>query len=390
MSHDVTPQPARNAAIRAAVAAGRSRRDVAREFGISAARVTAIVQAASSPAPAARRAQAAQLPEPAPPADITAAIAAGAITSDKIATNAITAGKIAAGAIDGTTITGALVRTASGTSRVELNSSTNDLAVYVSGTKVGRLGGTVASGLLEITGSFTSTYPAYFENTSTAGGAVKIVSVGGYALEISQSSSTSGYYGAVIRNTTGGFGAIGQSSGGGGKAFVAISGGYAPFTGCHDGFVLKTETIAEGDIVCDGDLVEREIMDVITKVSRCTLAGQANPIGVYVRRYAMNDHCIPPSMLLDDLVTPKSSWAGLKADYEIAVFNGTGEGSVNVCGRNGDIAKGDLIETSTLTGKGQKAADNLVRNTTVARAREGVTFAHPDDVHLIACVYMCG
>lgn len=318
-----------------------------------------------------------------------AAIQAGIISADKIAAGAVTAAKIAAGAIDGTTITGATVRTSSGSTRVEMDTSTNALNCYVSGSNVAKFGSTAASGLVYVLGAFTSTYPAYFENTSAAGGALRVLSVGGYAAEINNTSSASGAYGATIRNTSGGFGAIGASSGSGGYAFNAISGGYAPFTGCHNGFALKSETIEVGDIVVDGDLVELEIMDTITKVHRCTTVGEP-AIGVYTNRFPLHDDDIPPSMRQDDLETPKASWAPLKPDYDVVVFNSIGEGGINVCGRGGNIAKGDLIITSDLVGKGQRQADDVVRARTVARARQSVTFATPDEVKMIACVYICG
>ena len=71
-------------------------------------------------------------------------------------------------------------------------------------------------------------------------------------------------------------------------------------------------------------------------------------------------------------------------------MNAVGEGQINVCGEGGDIQSGDLIVTSSTIGKGMKQADDIVRNITVAKARESVTFGSPTEIKTIACVYLCG
>ena len=54
------------------------------------------------------------------------------------------------------------------------------------------------------------------------------------------------------------------------------------------------------------------------------------------------------------------------------------------------IEKGDLITTSNTTGKGMKQADDIIRNYTVAKAREDVTFSSAGDTAMIGCIYLCG
>lgn len=61
-------------------------------------------------------------------------VGVGNITGTYIANGAITTAKLTATAIDGMTITGALIRTSSSSTRVELSSSTNSLRVLKSGT----------------------------------------------------------------------------------------------------------------------------------------------------------------------------------------------------------------------------------------------------------------
>ena len=76
--------------------------------------------------------------------------------------------------------------------------------------------------------------------------------------------------------------------------------------------------------------------------------------------------------------------------YKVLHINALGEGYINVCGENGNIEAGDLITTSSMPGKGMKQADDLLRNYTVAKARESVTFDSPTDVKQIAVTYHCG
>lgn len=76
--------------------------------------------------------------------------------------------------------------------------------------------------------------------------------------------------------------------------------------------------------------------------------------------------------------------------HDRALVNALGEGSVNVCGENGDIEVGDLIVTSSIAGKGMRQSDDIVRGYTVAKSREAVTFSSPDEIKQIACIYLCG
>lgn len=62
----------------------------------------------------------------------TPKLAAGSIIASKIAVGTITTTQLNATAIDGMTVTGALIRTSSGSSRVQLNNSNNSLQVYLS------------------------------------------------------------------------------------------------------------------------------------------------------------------------------------------------------------------------------------------------------------------
>ena len=173
----------------------------------------------------------------------------------------------------------------------------------------------------------------------------------------------------------------------------------SPFTGAHEGLVDPTEVFEEGDIVVDVQvLAKSSVSDTITKVTKSTAVNQKSVVGVY-NKHDYEDW-IPTSMV--DLTTDNSGnlnntsyfikpeYAEVRSQHLPILFNSIGEGQINVCGENGDIEIGDLITTSSIPGKGMKQADDLVRNYTVAKAREAVTFSSPTEVKMIACTYHCG
>jgi len=113
----------------------------------------------------------------------------GSITATQIATNAITADKILAGAVTATkinvtnlssikadlgsvtagTITGNLIRTSTGTSRVELKDSTDSVDFYASGALQGSLKGGLVGGIKATNSIFTDTRGEGFGAYNTSG-----------------------------------------------------------------------------------------------------------------------------------------------------------------------------------------------------------------------------
>jgi hypothetical protein len=98
---------------------------------------------------------------------------------------------------------------------------------------------------------------------------------------------------------------------------------------------------------------------------------------------------------IDEHGSPKarrraSQHDALTPQYDLLVMNSLGEGLINVCGEAGNIVPGDLITTSSMAGKGCKQSDGLIRNYTVAKAREPATFTNPSQTRQIACIYLCG
>ena len=351
------------------------------------------------------------------------------VTSAKIATNAIIAGKISAGAVSADkiavntiaainanlgSITAGSINTQSGGTGIRVNSPPFNNAFY----------------------SFqrsTSAYSLYAVNSTTGGGAGFIRSAGGFTLQVLNTRNGSGSFGPYVamdvQNTASGGGnaSIGVSSAGGGYGvhatsggFYATGGGYNPFTGCHDGMVHKTAQYDLGDIMVDHEIISRGLMDVFTELKPSSSLNQKSAVGIVSRTFDKwhlpaafinqeatdaeksrlqaledNDSSSDTEIGRSDkpgtpVVITKFDTESFSETYNLIHINSVGEGSVNVCGRGGDLDIGDLITTSSLPGKGQRQADDIVRNYTVAKAREATTFADPDEVKMVPCIYLCG
>jgi hypothetical protein len=214
---------------------------------------------------------------------------------------------------------------------------------------------------------------------------------------------TSTLHGGRFHHSSGRAGFIASGSASFDYDFYADGSGtnYGPFTGAHDALILKDADAPEpGDIVVDVTCVRRaNISNTIFDVERSSAPNQKGALGVATRA--------PVAWTADETSTP----AALKQWDEVdgvmvcsvtmdAVFaaethdflsvNAVGEGQINVCNEGGDIEVGDLIVCSSTPGKGMKQADDIVRNYTVAKAREAVTFDGPDDIKTVACTYHCG
>ncbi|HQS18597.1 hypothetical protein [Reyranella sp.] len=352
---------------------------------------------------------------------LAANIATNAITADKITAGAVTAAKLSVstlsaiaadmGSLTAGTVTGAILRTSSGNTRIEMRGDglfPNAITPYVNiggvSTPVATFGGDITTGLgvLQIAGNLPISYPIRAVNESTTGGgggdgggAAKLQSTGGWTLEVTQTTAGAGSPSpnTAIRgaSSTGGTADIGRSSGAGSWSVYAVSGaGYGPFTGAHDGLLPVAVAPEVGDLLVDDAVVAKSISDVLCTMTLSASANQAGVLGVFVNRYAPIAEWAPAAMTEADGITPVAEWVYYLASHDLVVINAVGEGSVNVCGQGGDIAKGDLLCASDLPGKAMKQADNIVRSTSVARAREDMTFAAPEEVKQIACVYGCG
>ena len=194
------------------------------------------------------------------------------------------------------------------------------------------------------------------------------------------------------------------SPAGGGQ--IKITDGTAPFTGIHEGMLPLAATVEVGDIVVDSSIFyRRDISNCLFNVVQSTTANQValgvlntvtpiaqmTPSALWESYTYIVDLGNGETELANGLrLIPPYTVDGLNSEYKVAAINALGEGQINVCGENGDIAVGDLIVTSNMAGKGMKQADDLIHSYTVAKAREAVTFSNPTDVQMIACIYVSG
>ncbi len=151
--------------------------------------------------------------------------------------------------------------------------------------------------------------------------------------------------------------------------------------------MLKGESafVEQGDIVADGSVFySNGLSQVIGDLVLSSHPNDCKAIGVFNWSKPIDVSLIPAGLDGRDDID------AIAAEYDLVSFNAIGEGKINVCGENGPISAGDLIVTSSLPGKGMRQSDNIVRNYTVAKARESVTFSSQDEVKQIACIYLCG
>ena len=223
---------------------------------------------------------------------------------------------------------------------------------------------------LDYTGPDSGGGPALYIQSSRQGAYIGNTG-GGVALSIDQSAAAG--YGIFVSKTTTGYAYYANVSAG--------AGGYGPFTGSHDALIEKDAEIEPGDIVCDvAVMARRGVSDTLTIVRRSTSENQRGSVGVFASRSPLK---VDGRMAAMPTVPRK-----LMAQYDRAIFNGLGEGQINVCDANGPIEAGDLIVSSSVAGKGMRQADDIVRSCTVAKAREAAVFV--DGRAQVACIYLCG
>ena len=178
--------------------------------------------------------------------------------------------------------------------------------------------------------------------------------------------------------------------------------GFTPFTGMHVCLKPNTITIEPGDICVDTSIyLKPNINDTLSFVDQSSAPATNGAIGIYTN---MSEASVPNYMEIQvkkpymdhgnvhyEVVTELDpQYTTLLEENTLILVNGVGEGLINVCGENGNLAIGDLIVTSSMPGKGMKQDDDIVRSKTVARSRENVTFSSSTDVQQIACIYLCG
>jgi hypothetical protein len=346
------------------------------------------------------------------------------ISSLKVGTlSAITANM---GTITAGNITSAEFRTAATGKRIELNwGADNFLQFYnAAGTLIGEIGGT--TGTAYFPGATTLSGPAVWgvnsgaapgvAGTSDSDPGVNGQSTTGYGvygqsqqdegvrgLGTVKGAGNHGVRGININGTSVGVSTAGLVGAANGYDFYADGGGinYGPFTGSHDVLIPVGSSIDVGNIVFDVQCIQRK--NISNTIFEVAISNQANQpaLGIFAANNGLLAN-VKPSAFIEKMEEIPSQFASKtiyvmtptyeaqKNNYQICAANAVGEGQVLVCNEGGNINAGDLIVTSSIAGKGMKQADDIVRNYTVAKARESVTFTGTNDIQLIACIYLCG
>ena len=295
--------------------------------------------------------------------------------------SAITAdlGTINAGTINGLNINGGVIRFGTGTTPSGNAFEVNNAGVVWSSNFFGRY-------------IYASTAPSDTFSPILSSNAANAEAIFGATLAGNGGANAHGVRGRNNFASTSGF--VGGANN---YDFYADGSGtnYGPFTGTHDSLVIIGSTFTVGDIVIDEQIIERNgISSTISLVNVSTIANQPAALGVVcMAPYLLSS--AEPAVYIDyyDQATNKNvmkpSYYTDIPLYSLMAVNAVGEGQINVCGEGGDIQAGDLICTSSTSGKGMRQSDDLVHSYTVAKARETVAFIG-SEIKQIACIYLCG
>lgn len=323
------------------------------------------------------------------------------------------------GSVTSGTITSSTFRTEVSGKRIVISNSNNRLDAYdSSGNLIVSVGGTSGSVFANnqsvepsIFGQHGGTLPAvYGSNTYNAGVSEGAIGVEGYSLRgpaLKGTALNAGGTNHGLRASNAGAGGTATSGLVGvanGYDFYAEGAGinYGPFTGAHDVLLPNEQTIDIGRICVDVQcIIRKNISNTVFEIAQSSQPNQV-PIGVFVINNGSLANFAPAAFIEKydyvegNLGIPIQipvyypEYDEVKNTYQYCAVNAVGEGQVYVCGENGNIQAGDLIVTSSVPGVGMKQADDIVRNITVAKAREAMTFDDETTPKLIACIYLCG
>lgn len=305
----------------------------------------------------------------------TANIQDAAITNAKIGTlsaNKITFGTLSGITISAVTISGSVIN--GGTiNSVTLNSA-NVVSGNISGVSITSTDFRTSTALPRIEMGFS-----VLQARNVSGSTVLQIGAFTTAKILTVDANISGDFVASFRN--GSASAVqGQSPT---FAFYASTGAYGPFTASHEIlWPIDLPLPAPGDLVMDDGVVFRK--DLSNTICQGKPSERGRPaLGVFVcDMEMMRAAAMPEDMSDDDL-------AAVAAAYRLVLVNAVGEGQMNVCDENGAIEAGDLLTPSSTPGKAMRQSDDLLRASTVARAREGVVCANGERTQ-IAVIYMGG
>ena len=173
---------------------------------------------------------------------------------------------------------------------------------------------------------------------------------------------------------------------------------YGPFTGNHDFLLPLAQTLTQGDLVVDVTCIARNgWSNAIFQVAKSTLPNQAGARGIFIGELRPLSSVKPPVFIdywqeVDGQSVPvmTAQYEAIKNDYWFGSMSSLGEGQINVCGENGNLAIDTLIVSSSTAGVAMAQSDDIIRGKTVAKSREAVTFASPTEIKQVACIYVSG
>ena len=356
--------------------------------------------------------------------------------ADKIVANSLSAisanlGTITAGiingiSINGSTITGGVVRTGSGSSRVEMAAVDNSLRVFGGDTTRVVMGANPNQGYIFIDagtgtglGVETTSGSSVVARTRTGRAVWGYAELGSGIGVLGRNESTGrgvqgesesgiGVFGSGLLGLVGNVATSSQhsiradlnGSAGDGKMLAAA---YDNFTGEHVDLIRRNAEVEPGDLLVDtGQAYHRSILSATVVVERSSRARQAGVTGVFVERFPLSESAPPgvadfgPVGEVDgEPIAPvrlkvRAEHQGLYAHYDTCAHAALGEGLINVCGQGGDVSVGDFLCASDLPGKAMRQDEPQMLTITAAKAREAATFDQPDQVKQIACKFLGG
>ena len=352
---------------------------------------------------------------------VTAAtIATGTITASKIAANTITAGQIAAGAITASEVAADAIsveKLISNTSKTfgdfEFEMGTSTTIYGFQGAAIFRTNaddGFGAGGFADASAdnSIGVAGQNKYNGANSWGGYFANSQGGLFGYNRSEAGLCNNTTAAFFRNATTGNTQVNSATicnstyafltAGDVRVVgdIVATGTITPFTGMHDGLLADAVFPEIGDILIDSQLlIKRNIANALFLMGISSVPN-TSAIGIYAGTrsssyvpVAAQSPYVEKEPYEENLPTLDPLYAPDFVGRKTIISNSLGEGLVNVCGEGGSINPGDLIVTSSVSGKGMKQADDILRGYTVAKAREAATFSG-SEIKQIACIYLCG
>lgn len=159
------------------------------------------------------------------------------------------------------------------------------------------------------------------------------------------------------------------------------SGAFLAFTGGH--ITYSDSDIMLGDIIYVDSVIHANIAQTFQKVYSTTTPMDKRVFGIAAVSCSDTEGLELVEFWCKDPETGEFRDDGFE-DFYNSIFgdtwysiyktNSIGEGQMNVCAVNGDIANGDYICSSAVRGKGMKQDDDILHSYTVAKALENVVW----------------